>query len=153
MKRIQKHLSILTGAALLIGAGINANAETKVRVAATVKTPNVIVRIGHTTSSPYRSDKRVSTPIVKMRYYKVTQQDREIASRLSRYAGVPASAMLQFKQRGYTWMEIGRTFSLHYSVVRAAMTGRSWQRFLARNERRRGGGRGSHHEQEVCGRK
>ena len=150
MKRIQKHLSILTVAALLVGAGINANAETKVRIAATVKTPNVTVRIGHTTSSPYRSDKRVYTPVVKMRYYKVTQQDREIASRLSRYAGVPASAMLQFKQRGYTWMEIGRFFNLHQSVVRAAMTGKSWQRFLARNDRGRRGGHRSHRGQEVC---
>jgi hypothetical protein len=120
--------------ALIAGCGIVSNASAVVRVEATVRTPNVRVRVSN---KPAHYPIRVRKPLPMRGYghHRMLAQDRMIARRLARYTGVPARELIHMKRLGYNWFEIGRWLYLPRPVVRAAMHERSWRRFL-RMERR-----------------
>ena len=116
-----------TVSALILGLGMVERARAGVRISATVRTPTVTVRVGHTP----RGHVRKPLPMRGVyRHVAITLDDRRIASRLEWYTAVPASEMLFMKSRGYTWFEIGRWLGVTGGTVRAAMHRHSWRRFL-----------------------
>jgi hypothetical protein len=116
-----------TVSALILGLGMVEKARAGVRVSATVRTPAITVRVGNTPRA------FVPRPLPVRRVYRhvpITHRDREIASRLEWYTGVPVKQMLFMKSRGYTWCEIGHWLGVSDGTVQAAMQYRTWKRFL-----------------------
>ena len=131
MKRLKISLLSIAALAVLVGPGMIKNATAGVRVKATVRTPNVSVRIGNTPSRHYRSFVRKPLPVRHVRHHVIiTQQDRKIARRLARYTGVQARELIFLRARGFTWVTIGRWLELRPRAIRAAMRQDSWNRFL-----------------------
>jgi hypothetical protein len=128
-------LSLLSLCALVLLVGFVANADAVIRVEATVRTPNVRVRVGNMPVSHDGRQTKRHLPVREQRYYKISQQDRMIASRLAYYTGVPTRELIQLKRQGYSWFEIGRWLYVPRPVVRAAMQQRSWKRFLDQERR------------------
>lgn len=136
MKRLRTSLLIITALAVLAGPSMVENATAGVRVKATLRTPNVSVRVGYGPSSHYRSFVRKPLPIRRVSYEVIiTAQDRKIARRLARYTGVPARELIFLKKRGFTWFSIGLWLELPRQTIRAAFSQRSWNQFL-RHDRR-----------------
>jgi hypothetical protein len=120
--------------ALLVGSATVQDAGAGIRVEATMDTPPVKVRIGSTPSC-YQGHPTGHLPIRMHYHYKVSKRDRTIALRLARYTGVPARELIQLKRWGFSWYEIGRKLHVPRSVVRAAMHGRSFNRFFREKHR------------------
>jgi hypothetical protein len=139
MKRLRISLLSITALAVLVMPGMPGllkNATAGVRVRATLHTPNVSIRVGNMPSRHYRSYVRKPLPIRRVHHQVIiTRQDRKIAKRLAWYTGVPARELLFLKKRGFTWRSIGRWLDLPRTTMRAAMTQRSWKRFLRHEQR------------------
>lgn len=130
---MKKRMTLLSIAALalLVGPGMVQTAGADVRVNATLRTPNVTIRVGNTPYGHYRN--RVYKPLPARRVVRqvaITVHDRRIAFRLSWYTGVPSGEMLMMKSRGYTWYQIGTWLRLPRAAVHAAMDLRTWNRFI-----------------------
>jgi hypothetical protein len=135
MRKTRMSLLGLIVPTLLVGSGIAQDAKAEIRFDATLRTPNVRVRIGNLPPSHYRSYKGGYLPVRRQMHYRITKHDRAVARRLARYTGVPAGELIQLKRYGYSWLEIGRWLYLPRPVVRAAMNQRSWKRFLVMERR------------------
>lgn len=120
--------------ALLLTIGAVDEAQARIRVKATVRTPYGRV---HVDNGPYRHTRvyRQALPVRHYEYYQVTKRDRKIARRLARYTGVPKTELIQLRRVGYSWGEIGRWLDVPRQVVRAARSGKSWRRFMDRHDR------------------
>jgi hypothetical protein len=126
-------MNLLGLVALALAAGILTvqDAQAKVRVKATLRTPNVRVDFGNGSSCRFHNCTIRHMPIpVNHRYFKIGRRDRTIAVRLARYTGVPSRDLLRLRRHGFRWFEIGRFLHLPRPVVRAAMNHRTWKRFL-----------------------
>ncbi len=125
--------------ALLLTMGVVDEAQARIRVRATVRTPYGMVRVDN---GAYHHTRvyRQALPVRHYEYYRVTKRDKKIANRLGRYTGVPRRELIQLRKQGYNWGEIGRWLDVPRKVVRAAKSGKSWRRFLNRQ------GRGRHCE-------
>jgi hypothetical protein len=122
----------LTALALFLFAAVD-NAEAKVRVQATVRTPYGAVHIDNGSPARYRSPRVLPA---RGHYYvktAITKRDRKIAKRLARYTGVSQREILRLRRQGYRWGEIGNWLDLPRPVIRAAQHQQSWQRFLRHN--------------------
>jgi hypothetical protein len=120
---------------LIVGPGRATDADAGIRVDATLRTPNTRVHISNTSSQHFQSYFAKNHRIRTYRHYRIGEQDRKMARRLAWYTGVPARELIYLKRRGYRWFEIGRWLHVPRPVVRAAMSDRSWRRFV-RAERR-----------------
>jgi hypothetical protein len=145
MKTTRMNIAALTALTLLLGFGLVDEAEAKIRVKATLRTPNVGVVFDNG-----RSDCRIGRPLpLPDRHYRnvrISKRDKRIAKRLAYYTGVSKRELIQAKRMGYSWNEIGRWLDVPRRVVKAAKSARRWERFL-RYERRMAKNRG-HHRQD-----
>lgn len=141
MKRTHIVMLSLITLIILIGIGATHDAAAEVRVGAVLGTPAMKIRIGTAPSCVRTGCVRVPPPMRSNVRFRIGVRDRRIARRLARYTGVPTRELLRIRRRGYRWMEIGRWLRLPRQVVRAAMSQRSWNRFLRRRliRARRGG--------------
>ncbi|MEN8007983.1 MAG: hypothetical protein ABFS42_13270 [Candidatus Krumholzibacteriota bacterium] len=133
----RKRLSLvsLPVLALLLTIGAVDEAQARIRVKATVRTPYGRVQVDN---GPYHHTRvyRQELPVRYYRdHYRVTKRDRKIARRLGSFTGVPKRELLQLRKQGYTWGEIGRWLDVPRKVVRAAKSGKRWKRFMNRHHR------------------
>ncbi|MBN1164497.1 MAG: hypothetical protein JXB45_07955 [Candidatus Krumholzibacteriota bacterium] len=145
MKRTLISLISFIILALLVVSGIAREAEAETRISATLRVPNLSVRIGNTSLERYQFRARAQLPARRYREVRIIKQDRDIALRLARYAGVPYRTLIQIRRRGYSWFEIGSYLRLPRTVVSAAMHQQTWKHFLLEERRiaeRRGLGAG-----------
>ena len=134
MKTTRMTTVALAALTILLGLGLAEDAEARIRVKATLRTPHVGV-VYDSGPLAYRDLPLRPLPV---RYYervRITKRDRRIAQRLAWYTGVPRRELIQAKRAGYTWMEIGRRLDVPRRVVKAAKSSRSWDRFLDRQWR------------------
>jgi hypothetical protein len=124
-------LSIL---ALLLTVGAVGEAQARIRVRATVHTPLVQVRIDNGFHQSARNHRR-ALPLRYDHDIRITQRDRKIARRLGHLTGRSGRELIQLRQQGYSWNEIGRWLGVPGRVVQAAKNGGTWQRFLAGQRR------------------
>lgn len=107
------------------------NAEAAVRVSATVRTPYGVVRVDN-------GGTRTRCEMLPVRHlvaFRIADGDRQMARRLAWYTGVSKHEILDLRRQGYRWDEIGRWLGVHRSVVRAAESRYSWERFVDRDGR------------------
>lgn len=121
--------------ALMLTMGAADQAQARIRVQATVRTPYGRVMIDN---GPYRHTRvyRQALPVRRCVLVQVSRRDRNIARRLGRFTGVPQRELIQLRRQGYTWNEIGRWLDVPRKVVRAAKSAKSWMRFMHRQNRR-----------------
>jgi len=135
----KKRMSLMAaGLALAFVTGFMTDTRAGIRVAATIRTPEVRLHIDNGPSCNYRSYYgREVRRLPDRRYmrYDITRRDRMIARRIAWYTNVPLRDLVRIRRDGYSWFEIGRWLHMPRPVVRAAMNQRSWDRFL-REERR-----------------
>jgi len=120
---------------LLLTLGAVDQAQARIRVQATVRTPYGNIQIDNGAYHPTRGY-RQALPVRHFDNYRETQRDRMIAGRLARFTGAPQRELMQLRKQGYNWNEIGRWLDVPNGVVRAAQSGKSWKRFM--NGERRG---------------
>ena len=130
MRKMRTTILSVTALAMFILPFKASNADAKVRVNATLRTPTVRIHVGNDYANYKRGYKRRHRPTRTHMYVWITRQDRAIAHRLAWYTGVPSREFIQLKRQGYRWPEIGRWFYVSRPVVRAAMQRRTWRRFL-----------------------
>lgn len=132
--KAMKNISLVT-LVLLISLGAADQAQARIRVKATLRTPNVQVSVdnGAYNHSPrYRQ----ALPARYHQKVRISKRDKNVAKRLARYTGTPKRELIQLRKQGYSWREIGRWLGISRKVVRAAKTQASWRHFL--NHRRPG---------------
>lgn len=132
MRTMRLSLLSLLALVLVAGSGIVSDAGAVIRVEATVRTPNVRVRVSN---KPVYYPTRTKRQLPTYANHRISKQDQMMARRLGRYTGVPARELIQLRRAGYRWMEIGRRLHVPRPVVRAAMDQRSWKRFLHQERR------------------
>ncbi len=59
----------------------------------------------------------------------LTRHDRKIARRLARYTGYSRHRFLEYRARGYSWLEIGRWLDLPRRMILAARYSDTWRRY------------------------
>lgn len=119
---------------LLLTIGAVDEAQARIRVQATVKTPYGRVQIDNGAYHHTRGYRR-ALPVRHYEDYRVSKRDRNIARRLGRFTGVPKRELVQLRRQGYSWSEIGRWLDVPRKVVKAAKNGKSWKRFMNRHNR------------------
>ena len=120
--------------ALLLTIGAVDEAQARVRVRATVRTPYGHIQIDNGAYHHTRGY-RQALPVRHYEYYCVTKRDKKIAGRLGHYTGVPRRELIQLRKQGYTWSEIGRWLDVSRKVVRAAKSEKRWRRFMRHRNR------------------
>jgi hypothetical protein len=131
MKTTRTTTVALGALTILLGLALAEDAEARIRVHATLRTPHVGVVYSNAPVA-YRPLPLRPLPV---RYYdrvKISKRDRRIAKRLAWYTGVPRRELIHAKRMGYSWLEIGRWLEVPRRVVKAARSSRSWDRFLDR---------------------
>jgi len=126
-----KAMKFFSLAALVVSLMLGAadQAQARIRVTGTLRTPNVKIQVDNGTyhqSPVYRQ----ALPVRYQPAVRITKQDKNIAKRLSRYTGVPRRELIQMRKQGYAWGEIGRWLGLSRGVVRAAKSQATWRNFL-----------------------
>lgn len=149
MKRMLKSLMVIAALALLATQVLVGDAAAEIRFDATLRTPNVRVRIGNVPARPYGRIKVGHLPARPRRHHTIVKIDRRIARRLAWYTGVPIRELIRLRAYGYNWFEIGRYLRLPRRVVRAAFNKRSWKRFTHGGRRMAGRGEGRYGHDEV----
>jgi len=131
MKTLKMTFISLPVLALLLAVGSADEAQARIRVKGTLRTPHAIVHVdngafhhtrGYRQAFPVRYEERI----------RVSKRDRKMARRLGRYTGVPKRELIQLRKQGYSWREIGRWLGVPRKAVRAAKKHSSWKRFLER---------------------
>lgn len=130
MRKLQKTILGFLAPILVTGAGLVPDADAGVKVKATLRTPGVVVRVGHPSYTQYRTHKTKRFHVRRYQHFNVTRQDWRVAGRLASVTGVPTRELIEYRRYGYTWREIGRAFRLPRPMMHAAMDQRSWKRFL-----------------------
>lgn len=136
MKTLKMTLLSLPALTLLLILGTADEAQARIRVKATFRTPHGVVQVDNGASRHSRGYRR-ALPIRYQREFRVTKKDKKIARRLGRYTGVPKRELIQLKRQGYSWGEIGNWLGVSRKAVRAAKSQHKWEKFLKRQ--RRGG--------------
>ncbi len=127
----RKRMMTIALAAMVLAACMMTvtDAAAGVRLTAAVRTPYVSVRIGNAPAfRPVVG--RIRPMPARRRIYRVLKNDVRIARRLAWYSGLPAGDLITYRRFGYSWFEIGRWFRMPGPVVRAAMSVRTWNRYL-----------------------
>lgn len=129
MRTKRTDLLILAAVTLAVGTLIATDIAAEVRFSAAVRTPVVSVHVG---SAPLgcRTVRQVRPLPARGRIHRTQRHDVIVAERLAWYTGVPAGEFLRYRRFGYSWYEIGQLLYVPGRVVRAAMNGESWQRYL-----------------------
>ena len=133
MKTRKTILTALAALTLLLGHGLAQDAEAKIRVRATLRTPHV--GVVYSSGPAYRFERPAPLPTRYYRHVEVSRRDRRIAKRLASYTGVPRRELIHARRMGYSWNEIGRWLGVSKRVVKAAKSARRWERFLERERR------------------
>ena len=141
MKTLQKILLGWMAPIILTGSALVTDADAGVRVSATLRTPAVVVRVGHPPYALRYKDKTRRLPVRQYRVYTVTSNDWMVAGRLASVTRVAAQELIQLRRYGYTWFEIGHYLYLPPRVTRAALDHRTWKRFLREQQMARHHGR------------
>jgi len=131
MKTLKMTFISLPVLALLLIVGAADEAQARIRVKGTLRTPHGIIQVDNGAYHHTRGYRQ--TPPV--RYYervRISKRDRKIARRLGRYTGVPKRELIQLRKQGYSWREIGRWLGVPSRVVRAAKSHASWRHFQDR---------------------
>ena len=145
MKTTKTYLLSLIALALLIGPGAIRNAEAGIRVSATLRTPNVRVRLNNSPvchTCNYRCDYRNHRVHRDLMVHRITKRDKRIAKRLAWYTGLPTREVLRLKRMGYDWRQIGRWLDVPPRVVRASLESRDWKRYRDGDHHRHASNRG-----------
>lgn len=131
MKTLKMTFISLPVLALLLTVVAVDEAQARIRVKGTVRTPHGYI---HVDNGPYHHKRgyRRALPVRYYQEYRVTKRDRKIARRLGRYTGVPKRELIQLRKQGYSWREIGRWLGVPRRVVRAAKSHASWRHFMDR---------------------
>lgn len=134
MKTQKMNLISLTALALLLTFGAVGEAQARIRVRATVRTPYGGVQVDN---GAYRQGRgyRQTLPVRHRQEIRITKKDRKIARRLGRYTGVPKRELIHLKAMGYSWGEIGNWLGVSRKAVRAAKSQKKWERFISRRQR------------------
>ena len=129
MNTTQRNFIGLMALALLIALAPVTQAQAKVVVRATVKTPHLSVKVSNT---PVARRYVHLTPRVTHRQVlvRIDKQDRQMARRLASISGATRGEILELRRDGYTWNQIGRFLNLNPRAVRAARHAISWNRYL-----------------------
>lgn len=133
MKTLKMTLISLPVLTLLLAVGIVDEAQARIRVKGTLRTPHGVVQVDN---GAYRHDRgyRQAFPVRYQERIRVSKKDRKIARRLGRYTGVPKRELIQMRKQGYSWKEIGNWLGVPRKAVRAAKNNSSWRRFLDRQQ-------------------
>ncbi len=126
MKTMRMTILSLSALIIFLTASPSVAGPADVRIRAKVRTP--LVRLNLNTGFTC-GNVTVERHSYKKRSLRTTQKDRRIATRLSRYSGIPKYEILFMRDRGYRWSEIARYFELPRKVVRAAQSSRSWKKY------------------------
>ena len=121
---------------LLLALSAVDEAQARIRVQATVRTPYMTVQVDN---GPYGQARvhRAVLPVRHLEVRRVSARDRNVARRLSRFTGVPRPELVQLRREGNTWREIGRWLGVPRQVIRASLNGKSWRMFMDRHDHRR----------------
>ena len=136
MKTLKMTFISLPVLALLLTVGAADEAQARIRVKGTFRTPHGVVKVD---TGPYHHTRgyRGYRQVLPVRHYeriRVSKKDRKIARRLGRYTGAPKRELIQLRKQGYSWKEIGRWLGVPRKVVRAAKKQSTWRRFLERQQ-------------------
>ena len=104
MKRLLKGFAGVALITFIIFPVLAERAEAEVRFDVSVNTPNIRVRVGNDAYRHPRVHRTGHRPVRRDHYF---VEDREIAFRLARYAGVRQKRLIRLRRRGYRWFEIG----------------------------------------------
>jgi len=142
MKTRLNKLSLITTVLVMSFLAVQP-AQAKIRVRVNVRTPQVNLQV----HSGRVNNHRVAVQRVPMSarhhcHHDITKQDRKIAKRLAKYAHVSKRELINLRNQGYRWSEIGRWLDLPRGAVYAAKDSRSWKRFLRHEQRSYRGYRG-----------
>lgn len=130
MNTKQSHFIGLMALALLIAMAPVGKAAAALKVRATVTTPHIAVRVDTDSGPAVRYNHLRPLPARHGAVVRLDRQDRRMARRLAQYTGLSRRELLQMRQHGYSWQEIGSWLNLRPQVVRAAASSDSWERFL-----------------------
>lgn len=131
MKTLKMTFISLPVLALLLTVGIVDEAQARIRVKGTLRTPHGVIQVDN---GAYHHNRgyRQTLPVRNHERIRVSQKDRKIARRLGRYTGVPKRELIQMRKQGYSWKEIGNWLGVPRKAVRAAKKQSSWKQFLDR---------------------
>lgn len=132
MKTLKMTFISLPVLALLLTVGAVDEAQARIRVKGTLRTPHGSIQVDNGANHQKRGYRR-ALPVRYHQEFRVTKRDKKIARRLGRYTGVPKRELVQLRKQGYSWREIGRWLGVPRQVVRAAKSQGSWKHFLERN--------------------
>ena len=133
MKPLKMTLISLPVLALLLTVVTVDEAQARIRVKGTLRTPIGVVQVDNGAYHHTRGYRQA----LPVRYYeriRVSEKDRKIARRLGRFTGVPKRELIQMRKQGYSWKEIGNWLGVPRKVVRAAKKQSSWRRFIDRQQ-------------------
>ena len=119
MKTRKTTLAALAALTLLLGLGLADDAEARIRVNATLRTPHAGVVFSNGPAD-CRVEPLRPLPARYYRHIEVSRRDRRIARRLASYTGVPQRELIHARRLGYSWREIGNWLGVSKRVVKAA---------------------------------
>ena len=119
MKTLKMTFISLPVLVLLLTVGIVDDAQARIRVKGTLRTPHAVIQVDN---GAYHHNRgyRQAFPVRYNERIRVSEKDRKIARRLGRYTGVPTRELIQMRKQGYSWKEIGNWLGVPRKVVRAA---------------------------------
>ena len=131
MKTLKMTFISLPVLVLLLTLGAADEAQARIRVKGTLRTPHGFIQVDNGAYHHTRGY-RQAAPARYVERVRVTKKDRKIAGRLGRYTGVPKRELIQLRKQGYSWREIGRWLGVPRRVVRAAKNQASWRHLMDR---------------------
>jgi hypothetical protein len=131
MKTLKMTFISLPVLALLLTVGAADEAQARIRVKGTLRTPHGIIQVDNGAYHHTRGY-RQALPARHYDRVRITKRDRKMAGRLGRYTGVPKREMIQLRKQGYSWREIGRWLGVPRKAVHAAKSQASWRHFRDR---------------------
>jgi hypothetical protein len=133
MKTLKMTIISLPVLALLLTLGAVDEAQARIRVKGTLRTPHGVVVVDNGAYHHTRGY-RPALPVRHVERIRVSERDKKMAARLGRYTGVPKRELIQLRKQGYSWKEIGRWLGVPRQVVRAAKVNATWRHFLDRQQ-------------------
>ena len=131
MKTLKMTFMSLPVLAMLLTMGAVDEAQARIRVKGTLRTPHGVVVVDNGAFHHTR-EYRPALPVRYVERIRVSERDKKMAARLGRYTGVPKRELIQLRKQGYSWKEIGSWLGVPGQVVRAAKTNATWRHFLDR---------------------
>ena len=122
MKTKRRDLAIILAFGIILGALVAKEARAGIRVNARILTPHGTIQV-------------VNGPNQRHTARVITRNDRKVAKRLARYAGVKKREILDLRRLGYRWTEIGVWLEVPHRAVQAAQRAHTWSRYMRRHTR------------------